>query len=190
MDADFSRIFSDWSRLYPCKDHPQPFTSVMKLIAQTLATATAAIFALIGTAPETQAAKVTLDGSGFYQLGTRIDYYPTGTRQTGRYRNLGADNYHRTTIGVRWMSNNSPGRSGSLSFEFWGMPFYGAKRGIVLMTYGVWSLAGGQYRSNPSVTGNSVFLNTYRFPELNLWEYTNKGWRWRDNLTFRRRNLL
>jgi hypothetical protein len=162
----------------------------MKLICRTLTTAAAAAFTLIGALPEARAAKVRLDGSGYYELGTNIRYYPTGTRQTGRYDNLGTDYYHRATIGVRWMTNQSPGRSGSLSFELWGMPYYGATKGIVLMTYGVWSLAGRQYRNNPSVTGNAVFLDRYRFPELNLWENTRKGWRWRDNLTFRRKNLL
>lgn len=162
----------------------------MKSTIRTFTAATAAIITLITSLPETKAADVTLDGAGYYNLATRTQFYPTGAAQSGRFTNLGRDNYHRANMGVDWMSNNSGVSSGSLSFEFWGMPFYGARRGIILMTKSVWALAPYRYHSSLSVSGNAVFLNAYRYPELNLWEYTRKGWKFRDSLTFRRNNLL
>lgn len=157
--------------------------------SKLIPTAVAAV-ALIGGSLETKAARVTLDGSGFYNMRTQINYLGRGAGQSGRYRNLGADYYHVTTIGTRWITNRSRVSSGSMSFEFWGMPYYGANTGVVMMTRALKPMRGYQSFANLRAKGQAVFLNEYRYPELNLWEYTRAGWRWRDALTFRRPNLL
>lgn len=162
----------------------------MKSSLRKLSTAVAASIALVTSLPETKAADVTIDGSGFYELATTIGYYPSGIRQTGRRPYLGGGEYHKGIIGSRWMSNNSNIRSGTLSFELWAMPFYGANNGIVLMTCGVPGIAPYRFYNNPRRSGFAVFLDRYRHPELNLYEYTQAGWQWRDNLTFQRRTIL
>jgi hypothetical protein len=162
----------------------------MKSIILKLTAATAAAITIAATLPNSQAAKVTIDGSGYYELSTYLDFYPTGYRQKGRTSNLGPGEYHVAEIGARWLSNNSPSRSGSLSFELWAMPFYGATNGIILMTSSVPSISPFSYYSNFRRSGHALFIDRYRFPELNLWEYTSAGWRWRDALTFRRKTLL
>lgn len=162
----------------------------MKPIRRILSAATAAFLTIAGTTSESHATKVRLDGSGSYEFGNAIKYFANGTKQTGRYGNLGRDYYHKTTIGMRWITNHGGSRSGDLSFEFWGMPFYGATSGIVLMTQGLKPLNGGSYYSNLYRKSYAIYLDEWRFPELNLWEYTRKGWQFRDALSFRRDNLL
>jgi hypothetical protein len=162
----------------------------MKSISQSLAALAAVALILIGSAPETQAAKVTLDGSGFYNLRPQVKYFNRGVRQTGRYRNLGGDYYHRGTIGMDWITNNSKFRSGSLSFELWAMPYYGATSGIILMTKRINPLYGTYYYISKKAYGYAISLDAYRFPELNLWEFTRTGWQWRDALTFKRKGYL
>jgi hypothetical protein len=162
----------------------------MKPIARILTAAVAAILTITGTSGESQAANVRLDGSGHYEFGPRITYFSKGLRQSGRYGNLGRDYYRETIYGMRWITNHGNSRSGELSFEFWGMPYYGADSGIVLMTRGLSRLDDGSYYHNLSVKGHAIYLDEYRFPELNIWEYTRRGWRFRDALSFRRDNLL
>ncbi len=154
-------------------------------------TAIAVLFATFGTVFESQATDLTLDGSAFYQLGRRITYYGGGgPNQSGRYGSLGSDYYHKATIGSRWITNHSNSRSGDLSFELWAMRYYGATNGIVLMTRGLNPLPGGSYYSRVERSGHAIFLDRFRFPELNLWEFTRNGWKWRDALTFTRKDLL
>ena len=162
----------------------------MKSIVRKLTASALAAIAIVTTLPESKAADVTIDGSGFYELSTTIGYYPSGLRQTGRRPYLGSGEYHKAIIGSRWMSNNSSVRSGTLSFELWAMPFYGANNGVVLMTCGIPGIAPNRFYDNPRRSGFAVFLDRYRFPELNLYEYTRAGWQWRDALTFQRRNVL
>lgn len=162
----------------------------MKKIKLSLTAALAAMFALTSIPSETRAADLTLNGDGSYKLGTQIRYSYTGRQQSGRYGNFGADNYHTATIGIEWITNRSGNRSGSMSFELWAMPYYGATSGVVLMTRGLSPLGGGNIRQPVNADGYAIFLNRYRFPELNLWEYTRSGWRNRDYLTFNRKNLL
>lgn len=162
----------------------------MKSIIRNLTAATAALVTLFAAAPESQATKVTLDGAGYYDLGTTIKYYGGGVKQSGRYGNLGADYYHKATISMKWITNRTSNRSGDLSFEFWGLPYYGATKGIVLMTRSAGPLNGGAYYFEKAWKGYAIFLDEYRYPELNLWEYTRKGWKWRDALSFRQNNLL
>jgi len=136
------------------------------------------------------AADVTLEGRGFYKFTSRDYYYDYGTRQTGRYRNLGTDYYRNTTIGMDWIVNNSTYRTGPLSIEFWGMPYYGADTGIVLMTRSAGRLPADTHYRNSRWKGRSIFLDEYRFPEINIWEKTRRNWWFRDSLSFRRDNLL
>lgn len=162
----------------------------MKAITRNFTTAAAALIALIGTNPETRAANLTLDGSGFYELGHKVRHSTEGVSQSGRYSSLTGAYYRRTTIGMEWITNNSRSRSGKLSFEFWGMPYYGATSGVVLMTRSVGALSGGHFYETIERNGHAVFLNEYRFPELNLWEHTRNGWKFRDALSFEQNNLL
>ena len=161
----------------------------MKSITRNLTAAAAALVTFMAS-PAGRATDVTLDGSGSYELSSRIKYYGGGVKQSGRYGNLGGDYYHKATIRMRWITNHSGNRSGDLSFEFWGMPYYGATKGIVLMTRSLDPLRGGSYYSNKGREGYAIYLDEYRYPELNLWEYTKKGWKWRDALSFKRQNLL
>ncbi len=162
----------------------------MKAITRNITAAIAAIFTLVATTPDSQATKVTLDGSGYYDLGREVKFYGGGVKQTGRYRNLGGDYYHKATISMQWITNRSRYVSGDLSFELWAMPFYGATKGIVLMTRSANPIKGGSYYFEKKWRGYAVFLDEYRYPELNLWEYTRKGWKWKDALSFRQNNLL
>lgn len=162
----------------------------MKSIHRNIVAAAAAVLTLLGSASISRAVEVVLDGYGYYKLGTKVDYLGTGTDQSGRYANLGADYYHKTVIGVQWITNKSNKNSGELSFEFWGMPYYGATKGIVLMTRSAQPLKAHRYYNDPEWTGWGIFLDEWRFPELNLWEYTKKGWKWRDALSFKKGNLL
>ena len=185
-----SRIFACGLRLTRYIGGNKTPTIHMKPIARILTAAVAAILTITGTTGESQAAKVRLDGSGYYEFEPTINYYSNGVRQTGRYGNLGRDYYRKTTYSMRWITNHSGSRSGDLSFEFWGMPYYGADSGIVLMTRGLNPLNGGSYYPKLSRKGYAIYLDEYRFPELNLWEYTRSGWRFRDALSFSRDNLL
>lgn len=162
----------------------------MKTITRSFVGAFAALLAIAGTTTPATSAQVTLDGSGFYQVNPPVVYRGGGAQQTGRYGNLGADYYRQTTYSMQWINNRSPFASNRLSFEFWAMPFYGATKGIVLMTRGLDPLSAGAYRKNKRCSGLAVYLDEFRFPELNLWEYTRQGWRWRDALSFKRDNLL
>jgi hypothetical protein len=144
---------------------------------------------LLLTAPS-KAANVTLDGTGYYNLSNSIRYYGVGAKQYGRYANLGSDYYHEANYSMEWITNRSQGNSGPLSVEFWGMPYYGATDGIVLMTRSANPLRGGGYYNRKAWTGWKVFLDQRRFPEINLWESTRSGWRFRDALSFRRSNIL
>ncbi len=159
-----------------------------KYITLTFVSTLAAAAILSST--DAQAARVTLDGSGYYTFNSSVRYYGTGAKQYGRYRNLGADYYRNTTISMEWITNRSKRNSGPLSFEYWGMPFYGADAGIVLMTRSADPLRSGRFYKNRSWRGWAVFLDEFRFPEFSIWESTRRGWKFRDALSFRRDNLL
>lgn len=159
----------------------------MKTLARTLATAA---LSLISIVPAAQAANITLDGYGFYKLAYADSYLRGGAKQTGRYRNLGADYYRKAEIGMNYASNNSSTRSGDLSFELWALPYYGATSGPILMTSGLRSLKGGQFYRNLRSRGLAISLDEYQFPDLSIWEYTFSGWVFRDSLTFSYKDLL
>jgi hypothetical protein len=133
---------------------------------------------------------VSLDGSGAYSLGNS-DFRDSGRGlQSGRYRNLGRTYYHTASYDMDEINNNTDVRSGSLSFEFWGLRFYKALRGPILMTYGLSPLGGGNFYQNAFAEGFAVSLGRFAYPELNLVEYTRRGWKWRDSLSFSNRDDL
>jgi hypothetical protein len=165
-------------------------TSDMKSITRNITAAAAAIITLIGATTQTHAAKLTLDGYGYYEFGHKIRHSKAGVSQTGRYSNLTGAYYRRAEIGMDWITSHSTSRSGKLSFELWGMSYYGATKGIVVMTRSLDSISGGNYRKNVSRNGNAVFLEEYRFPEVNLWEKTKSGWKFKDALSFKQNNLF
>lgn len=156
----------------------------MKSTAKRLTTAAVALFAVAASIPVAHAANVTLDGYGSYGIKGKEAYYPKAPQQSGRYSNLGKRYYHKATYKMDFVTNNSKAGSGSLSFELWAMPYYGATSGVVLMTRGLNPLVGGAYAKNVTRQGLAVSLDKKKVPELNLFEYTNKGWQSRDHLTF------
>ncbi|MEO7100706.1 MAG: hypothetical protein ABI162_15195 [Luteolibacter sp.] len=162
----------------------------MKSTIHKLTTSAFALFAAAAAIPEAHAAKLTLDGTGYCTIPGSEAYYPGGRLQSGRYTNLGADYYHTATIGIKAITNHSSTRSGSMSFELWAMRYYGATTGIVLMTEGLDTLKGGFHFSNVTVSHKAISLNVRRFPELDLFEYTSNGWKWKDVLTFSTKTLL
>lgn len=160
----------------------------MKSVLSRILTATSALILLSGN--HSDAAKVTLDGTGHYRFTSDPRYY-VGVDQSGRYDYLGADYYRKTVIGMRWITNRSLRKSGPLSIEFWGMPYYGADTGVVLMTKDAGRLRGRDAYRGRKWQGWSLFLDEYRYPEINLWEFRRKnGWKFRDALSFRKGNVL
>ncbi|NJR42656.1 MAG: hypothetical protein HC767_08280 [Akkermansiaceae bacterium] len=140
---------------------------------------------------EVRATNLTLEGSGYYDIDRKSFYIGRGgAAQSGRYRSLGSDYYRETAIGMDEISNNSRSRSGTMSFEFWGLDFFGANGGFVLMTSRVKSLKGKRFYDGVDRIGDSVFLDEFRYPELNLYELTRSGWRYRDSLSFSEDSLL
>lgn len=162
----------------------------MKSITHFLAAAIAATV-VFTSAPEAEAAKITLAGSGFYKISNKIRYYgEPGPKQSGRFGRLGEDYYHKAVYGFDLITNRSGTRSGDLSFEFWAMPYYGATSGYILMTRGKNRLGGGRSYVDPTPSGQAISLDLRRFPELNIWEFTRKGWVNRDAMTFKRSEWL
>ncbi len=163
----------------------------MKSKIQQLTAAAAALCTLAVSAPKAEATVVTLDGYGYYSRSNYERFYGNGgKKQTGRIKYLQSDYYRKTEIGMDFLTNRSNNKSGSLSFEFWALPYYGATRGIVLMTIGTTPLNGGTSKKNFHVDGFAVSLDASKFPELNIWEYTRKGWKFRDALAFTRKARL
>ncbi len=163
----------------------------MKSIIHQFAAAAVAIISLATTSQSAKATNLTLDGSGYYDLDDTVNYYGgRGKKQSGSYKYLGRDYYHRAEIGMDLLSNNSKFRSGSLSFEFWAMDFFGADSGVVLMTNGLNSLKGRRGYEDLQTDGYAISLDEFRYPEISLWEFTRQGWKFRDALSFSSDDLL
>jgi len=145
-----------------------------------------AMVSMFGGISGAKAADLELRGYGSVNESPYEAYSRYGATQDGRYRNLGAGYYRRTTIAVDGIRNYSSFGSGSLSFELWAMPYYGASSGSVLMTTNAGTVFGRATKLNVIRTGNKVAFDGYAFPELNLWENTRSGWGFRDNITFSR----
>ncbi len=156
----------------------------MKKIIHRITLAAALAFAGFLAIPDANATDLTLDGYGYYSLGSRVSYRSSGASQSGRYRNLGADYYHNAEIGMDAITSRSSNRSGDMSFELWAMRYYDSTSGIVLMTRGVGYLRGYYSYRNIYRSGQAVSLDSYRYPETNLWEFTVNGWKFRDALKF------
>lgn len=152
--------------------------------------AAAVIMTMAGSVSESQAADVKLDGSGYYELGSYDVFSSGGKEQSGRYRNLGRDYYHKIEYGIDFITNYSFSSSGSLSYEFWAMPFYGATSGVVLMTRGLGGLSDGESYEGVWKYGFAISLDRSRYPEQSLWERTRTGWKFRDALSFSRKTIL
>lgn len=153
-------------------------------ISITPLAALAAALALVAAAPQANSADLGLQGYGSYDLGTSESYFTNGTRQGGRYRNLGADYYRSAEIEVDAVRNFSKFRSSNMSFELWAMPYYGATSGTVLMTNGLKPLNGRRAFNGVYSAGSALSLDESGFAELSLWEYTRRGWAFRDALSF------
>ncbi len=162
----------------------------MKSLISKLVTPAIALFIAAAMIQKSHATKVTLDGYGSYLMGSKVTYYRSAPKQSGRYNSLGKDYYHSISYTMDFITNRSNSKSGSLSYEFWAMPFYGADSGIILMTRNLKPMAGGLSVKYLTKTGLGVFLDTQRFPEMNLWEFTSKGWKFRDALSFPRKIWL
>lgn len=156
----------------------------MKIIANSIIAAFSVIFTMAGSTSTARAADLTLDGSGFYELGNSEFFLRKGAGQSGRFRNLGRNFYQDAEIGISRITNNSSSRSGSMSFELWGKPFYSATSGIIMMTRGFSPLRGSFNYPNVETFGTALSLGQWRFPELNLYERSRRSWAWRDALTF------
>ena len=162
----------------------------MKSIIQQSIAVAAVMFTVAGSVPESQAANMRLNGSGYYWLSDWEVFSNGGKEQSGRYKNLGRDYYHKVEYGIDYVANNSYSSSGSLSYEFWAMPYYGATSGIVLMTRKLGAFSSRESKEDVWKNGYAISLNRNRFPEQSLWELTRSGWKFRDVLTFSRKAYL
>lgn len=149
-----------------------------------------AVVSMFGGISGAQAADLELRGYGSVSESPYETYSRYGATQEGRYRNLGAGYYRRTTIGVDGIRNYSSTGSGSVSFELWAMPYYGATSGAVLMTTNAGTVNRLSTKWNVYRTGNKMSYDGYAFPELNIWESTRSGWGFRDNITFSSRRWM
>jgi hypothetical protein len=163
----------------------------MRSLFQKFTTAAIILTAAVTTLSESQAAKIRLDGYGTYKSRSKVNFYANGgPKQSGRYSKLGTDYYHKVSYHMDFVTNRSGKQSGSLSYEFWAMPYYKASKGIVVMTRGLQRMNGYQSVNDLTRTGLAVELDRRRFPEINIWEYTRKGWKFRDALSFAYKDWL
>lgn len=163
----------------------------MKSLVQKITAAAIVLTAAATTLTESQAAAIRLDGYGYYANRGKINFYNGGgPKQSGRYSKLGSDYYHKVSYEMDFVTNHSGKQSGSLSYEFWAMKYYQATTGIVLMTRGLQPMKGYQSVESLQRTGLAVSIDRKRFPEINIWEYTRKGWTFRDALSFAYRDWL
>lgn len=158
--------------------------NAMKSIFPRFTTAAVALLAATLSIPEAQSADLALRGYGYYDLGPTESYFPGGTRQGGRYRNLGEDYYRSAEIEVDAVRNYSFNRSGKISFELWAMPYYGATSGTILMTNNLQRLKSRRIHRGVFAYGSAVSLDEPGYAELNLWEYTRRNWNFRDAIRF------
>ena len=163
---------------------------IMKSIVKSLTAAAVALSAIALSTFEVRAADVRLEGYGEYFLNSNDAFFNRAPKQSGRYRRLERDYYRKTEIQIDLISNLSRTGSGSLSFELWAMPYYGATSGIVMMTRGLSPLRGRRSYEDVSVRGYALSLGEEKIPEFNLWEYTRRGWRNRSHLTFEISDIL
>ncbi len=162
----------------------------MKTVKVSFGIALVTMVSMFGGTSVAKAADLALQGFGSVNESSFEGYAGFGAAQNGRYRNLGAGYYRRTTIGVDSVRNFSNYNSGSISFELWAMPFYGATSGTVLMTTNAGTVSWLSTKWNVYRTGNKMSYDGFAFPELNIWEFTRRGWGFRDNITFSRNRWM
>jgi hypothetical protein len=139
---------------------------------------------LLTSAVESHATSLSMFGTYSYSYYAP-SYYYSFVSQTGRYSSLGSGYYRSGTIRVgRIQNNNFSGRSGTLSFEFWGMPYYNANSGYTKFTRRLSPLYAGYGYSNVVKSGWMKHYGYTLYPELNLFEYTTSGWLWKRELKF------
>lgn len=160
--------------------------------SKKLTSAVAALCAVALSIPEASAAKVTLDGFGYYALKKKVTYYGNKSvpNQSGRYSSLGSDYYHKLSYQMDFITNRSNKQSGSLSWEFWAMPYLGSTSGIIIMTRQLKPFKARKSFKNLEKEGLGIYIDRKRFPEMNLWEFTREGWKFRDALSFTRKTWL
>jgi hypothetical protein len=152
-----------------------------------------ALMAMASTFASTSGAKAAdLELRGYASVNeSRFESYSGfGAVQNGRYSNLGAGYYRRTTVGVDGIRNYSSFNSGSISMELWAMPYYGATSGTVLMTTNAGTVFRRSTKLNVYRTGNKMAYDGFAFPEVNIWEFTRSGWGFRDNIAFTRNRWM
>jgi len=162
----------------------------MTTTIKNLAAAAAIVAGAIISAPGATAADIVFEGRGAYHFGGAVNYYKNGIEQGGRYKNLGADDYRKCTINVDHVTNRSKSATGTLSLEFWAMPYKGATAGIILMTKGLEPLPKLKSYNQISGYGYAIYLDRRKFPEFNIWERTRSGWKFRDALKFTAKRRL
>lgn len=153
-------------------------------------TAAMAAMAFTLAAPSAEAAKIRFEGPASYDLATRVKYRAKAPAQSGRYRTLGRGYYHAGTIGMRWIDNRSAKISGPLSFEFWALRFVGANSGPILSTSAVKRISGFDSFYDVRKSSYTLYIDRFRFPDINIWERRDGRWNFRDAFTFRFRDHL
>ena len=169
---------------------PPHIPTAMKLLPPDSSALIAVMMISLGTGPAARSSNVTIDGSGFTDLNSSVRYFGGEVKQSGRFTSLGINHYRKAEFGVKWISNRSPHRTGNLGIELWAMPYYGADQGVVLMSRAVEPLAGAAYYFREEWKGFAILLRQKRFPEINLWEHTRKGWKWPDKLSLKQARWL
>ncbi|NJM38905.1 MAG: hypothetical protein HC845_14140 [Akkermansiaceae bacterium] len=163
----------------------------MKSIIHQITTVAVAIIIASATALESRATDLFLEGSGYFELDKKVKFFgDRGKKQSGKFKYLGADFYRKAEVGIDEVVNDSKFRSGTMSFEFWAMDFFGAESGIILMTHKVSPLKARRFYDGLDRRGYAIFLDERRYPELSLWEFTIDGWEFRDALSFSRKSRL
>lgn len=139
---------------------------------------------------DASAARIRLAGRQSYELSSNVRYYSDPPRMEGRFRRLGRGYYHHGEIRSEFIDNRSRRDSGDLSYELWALRYIGANSGPILSTQAVGSIDGYDSREDVSRDCRTKFINRRRFPDINIWEDTFDGWKFRDAFTFGYKDLL
>lgn len=137
-----------------------------------------------------EATPIRLTGGGSYSRSNFHAYY-NSMPMSGRYSERGAGRYWtRGRYESGRMSNVSNTlRSGSLSFEFWGMRFFRGNSGFILRTRGYRPLDPGFGYPRPIASGPLRRFNRYLWPIIGAAEFA-RPWVVRSRVNFRRSELL
>ena len=133
--------------------------------------------------------RVDLTGyHSFWRSGYSSYYY--AAYMNGRYSRMGSGRYWRSGnyYSQRITHNRYTGwsRTGYLSHEFWGFPYYNGTRGYVLRTRGLGGLYAGQYYYGVRSSGALRQIRRYLFPKTYIAGKVNSGWWFLDRHSFSR----